>query len=259
MQDRFTGDFGDFVKYALLRKLIEGEDKRLGIAWYLRPDDEGRRRKGGSEIRYLAQPEKWAELDAPLFYGLRQIIIMWMQGQGTRAVNEIDKRSLLGKGTDFAYKLLDPSLSKREERKQWRVDWFNSVKHKLATCDIVFADPDKGLCDNDKVDPEHLPLGEALHLARKPDGQKRTAIFYHNDTRSKPDVEFKRWADQLSNALPFYTYAFYCPLFTKRTFFVVNPTEPMVNRLKEFERAWQSAGRRAGSQATFPSKLFGPR
>ena len=33
MQDRYVGDIGDFVKYALLR-VVTGESK-LGVAWYL--------------------------------------------------------------------------------------------------------------------------------------------------------------------------------------------------------------------------------
>ena len=35
MQNQYTGDFGDFVKYGLLRPL--SEDRQLGMAWYLRP------------------------------------------------------------------------------------------------------------------------------------------------------------------------------------------------------------------------------
>ena len=35
MQDRYVGDIGDFVKYALLR-VVTGESK-LGVAWYLHP------------------------------------------------------------------------------------------------------------------------------------------------------------------------------------------------------------------------------
>jgi hypothetical protein len=36
MQDRYAGDVGDYVKFALLRHLCPG--RRLGIAWYLHPD-----------------------------------------------------------------------------------------------------------------------------------------------------------------------------------------------------------------------------
>lgn len=36
MQNRYTGDIGDYVKYALLRALIKGH--RLDVAWYLSPN-----------------------------------------------------------------------------------------------------------------------------------------------------------------------------------------------------------------------------
>ena len=41
MQDHYTGDIGDFVKYGLLRA-IRGR-KHLGVAWYLNPEDEPER------------------------------------------------------------------------------------------------------------------------------------------------------------------------------------------------------------------------
>ena len=37
MQNRYTGDIGDFAKYGLLRALCPGH--RLGVAWYLYPDE----------------------------------------------------------------------------------------------------------------------------------------------------------------------------------------------------------------------------
>ena len=38
MQNRYTGDIGDYVKYGLLRTLSDGQ--RLGMAWYLFPDED---------------------------------------------------------------------------------------------------------------------------------------------------------------------------------------------------------------------------
>ena len=54
MQNRYTGDIGDFAKYGLLRALSKG--KRLGVAWYLYPDEEDN--TDGRHIDYLQQPEK---------------------------------------------------------------------------------------------------------------------------------------------------------------------------------------------------------
>lgn len=37
MQNRYVGDIGDFAKYGLLWAL--SPQKRLGVAWYLYPDE----------------------------------------------------------------------------------------------------------------------------------------------------------------------------------------------------------------------------
>lgn len=39
MQDRYTGDIGDFAKYGLLRYILDRVDMTLGINWYLVPDE----------------------------------------------------------------------------------------------------------------------------------------------------------------------------------------------------------------------------
>ena len=47
MQDRYTGDIGDFGKYGLLRALslppdaAEGQPLRVGVVWMLVPDETG--------------------------------------------------------------------------------------------------------------------------------------------------------------------------------------------------------------------------
>ena len=70
MQNRYTGDIGDYVKYGLLRALVEG--RRLGVAWYLFPD------KGntgdGRHIEYLQSPDCWRSRDPDLFDTLKRIV-----------------------------------------------------------------------------------------------------------------------------------------------------------------------------------------
>ena len=38
MQNQYVGDIGDFGKYGLLRA-ISGDPLRLGVVWYLFPDE----------------------------------------------------------------------------------------------------------------------------------------------------------------------------------------------------------------------------
>lgn len=41
MQNRYVGDIGDYVKLAILRALLPG--RRLGVAWWLYPDERHNR------------------------------------------------------------------------------------------------------------------------------------------------------------------------------------------------------------------------
>ncbi len=63
MQDHYAGDIGDYVKFALLRKL--GVGKRLGVAWYLYPDEP----RDGGHNSYLNQT-RWQHLDPDVFAAL---------------------------------------------------------------------------------------------------------------------------------------------------------------------------------------------
>lgn len=69
MQNRYTGDIGDFAKYGLLRALSRG--RQLGVAWYLYPDEA--HTADGKHIQYLDNPGKWRTLDPVLFDGLDMI------------------------------------------------------------------------------------------------------------------------------------------------------------------------------------------
>ena len=60
MQDQYTGDIGDFIKYTLLREL--GAGRRLGVAWYLCPDGGS---GDGKHTEYLKEKdsELWRKLN----------------------------------------------------------------------------------------------------------------------------------------------------------------------------------------------------
>jgi hypothetical protein len=59
MQNRYTGDVGDFLKLGILRKLMPGY--RLGVAWWLYPDET--HNKDGRHIGYLRRPDQWWHFD----------------------------------------------------------------------------------------------------------------------------------------------------------------------------------------------------
>lgn len=71
MQNRYTGDIGDYVKLAILRALSPGY--RLGVAWWLYPDEN--HNQDGRHTGYLNHPESWRHLDPDLFDTLHQIVV----------------------------------------------------------------------------------------------------------------------------------------------------------------------------------------
>ena len=70
MQDRYAGDIGDFVKYALLRAI--SPERSLGVAWYLHPNEGPS--GDGRHVSYLSNAKEWRYLDADLFDVLREIV-----------------------------------------------------------------------------------------------------------------------------------------------------------------------------------------
>ena len=234
MQDRYVGDIGDFAKYGLLRAL--SNEKRLGVAWYRRTDPDPANSNDGRHTSYLDQPEKWRSLDPDLFDGLRKLI-----QEGPRTMLEVQRSCLLNCAA-FADEPLDVSKVRIRDRKQWRQEWFGRVKAKLADCDLLFADPDNGLCQDcrfryaRKEDSKRIPLFEALSLA---DG--RPAVIYHHNSRFKGGHLLEIW--EWMGRLPVGTLAYYWRRWSPRTFFVVNPDAMMMCQLENFAERWGGNGK----------------
>jgi len=223
MQDRYVGDIGDFAKYGLLRALSAGES--LGIAWYLYPDES--HNTDGRHIGYLEEPEKWRHLDPELFDGLAEMV-----GAGKRSIRAIEESGWLG-SAKFSGTFLDFTGNKGQQR----VRWFQDVTRDLNHCSLIFADPDNGLCEDNKFSPsrkldwKRLPLEEALRLTAN-----RTGIFYHHNSRF-PGGHLKEiyfWREKLGSDC----LALYWRRFSNRTFFITNPAETIKERVRWFADKW---------------------
>ena len=228
MQDRYVGDVGDYVKYGLLRMLAPGH--RLGVAWYLHPDEA--HNDDGKHDAYLKDPEAWAQLDAPLFDAMGRI-------RGRRGgVADVEVAGLLP-GAVYSNACLN-FRGTGPERGAWRRRWFEGVVEDLADCDLVFADPDNGLCPDHRfrhgryLDWKRLPKAEADALA-----SRRCAVLYHHNTRYKGGhaVEIQSWL----RGFPDGTLALRARSGTSRTFFVVNPSPDIEGRVVAFAQDWAAA------------------
>ncbi len=227
MQNRYTGDAGDFFKYALLRALAG--QRRLGVAWYLYPDED--HNTDGRHVTYLNKPELWADKDPELFDRLAVIV-----RDNRRNIAAVQEAGLFPGGS-FAGEPLDFASQSYVARAEWRSNWFDRVLTTVADCELVFADPDNGLREDNlyrsgrNKDWKSIPLSEVHALA---DG--RTAVIYHHNTRRKGGhrEELRYWVEVLGSPAVALKYS----AFGSRTFFVVNPTPDDVSRLEALAERW---------------------
>lgn len=218
MQNRYVGDIGDFAKYSLLNAL--SARNRLGVAWYLYPDEK--HNDDGRHTAYLNDSDTWRHRAPSVFDGLSEIV-----NGGFRNVENVVKKRVLTVDA-AASEPLSTKLENVSARAHWRAQWFERVKRSLSSCDLVFADPDNGLCLDSRFgfgirkDWKRLPLSEAQMLA---DG--RTAVIYHHNSRFKGGhaKENMYWMEKLECC----SFAVRFRAYSARTFFVLNATKAHTN------------------------------
>lgn len=219
MKNQYIGDIGDYAKFSLLRAL--GEGRRGGIAWYHTPDDAT---SHGSHRAYLDRPE-WANADPEVLEVMRVV-----DPPGNRSISYLERTGLI-EGFASSRRPLAPFPDRTAERAGWRSDWFAATMDDLAACDFVFADPDCGLCLDERFSAasranlKHIPLSEAKALA-----QDRMAMIYHHHGMIRKDIVIANWREALGPD----TIAINFSAFGNRTFFIVNPDD----RARDAVLAW---------------------
>lgn len=176
MQNRYTGDIGDFGKLGLLRRLSEA-GLHVGVNWYLVPDES--HNDDGRHIGYL-EKDGFRACDEALWRALGDIV-----RSGQRQVSALEREEILP--AKFYSRVLDFTGTAKPERAALRGAWHAGALDALRGCDVVFADPDNGLIvpsaegtgkSNKFVLPGELAgyykAGATViyyqHKARRPDG-----------------------------------------------------------------------------------------
>ena len=176
MQNRYTGDIGDFGKLGLLR-VLQAQGLTIGVNWYLTPDED--HNDDGMHTKYL-KDESYRKYDESLWQELKQIA-----DANQRKVSVLQNDRILQ--AVFYDKILDFRGKAKAERISTREEWHKQALDRLLGLDIVFVDPDNGLVvpsaegrpkENKYVKPDELLAyyhkGTTViyyqHKARKRDG-----------------------------------------------------------------------------------------
>jgi hypothetical protein len=139
MQNRYTGDVGDFSKFALLSALC-GTDLRLGVMWYLNEAEEAN--SDGQFTKY--------EKLRPCAEVLHNKLSLILQNP-TRSLSAVETGQILPPSTLF-YREPLPSSNKlcstaesKAQQMQCREAWFMNGFQQLSNAELVFLDPDNGV------------------------------------------------------------------------------------------------------------------
>jgi len=255
MQNRYTGDVGDFGKYGLLRALCAADTSlrlKLGVVWYLIPCET--HNEDGKHINYLRNVTKAAtarlkNCDPMLYDGLRKLFINDRNEIVTerRLVAAIESSGLLPSGTAFYDAPLSYSRQMpTSDRLRLRSAWLQGALKATASADLVFLDPDNGIeCKSvgrtDLPGPKYVYWEEIESFVDR--GQ--SVVVYHHLNRSCPSTEqveklqtefCKRMPDDFKTSVIIYRRG------TRRAYFVVAAAEHrvvLVNELSRMLARWQ--------------------
>lgn len=116
MQNRYTGDIGDFGKLGLLRQLSR-TGLYIGVNWYLTPDET--HNGDGRHTGYL-KDDAFRACDEQLWSVLGEIV-----GEGKRQVSALERPDILQ--ASFYSRILDFTSTGKAERQMLRWEWHNQL------------------------------------------------------------------------------------------------------------------------------------
>lgn len=231
MQDRYSGDVGDYVKLAILRALAPG--RRLGVGWWLYPNES--HNDDGRHIGYLDQPETWRAFDPPAFDHLKAVV-----ASGERRVSALEHDDLLRGALYFREPV--PTGGAISARRTARTAWLNRLSAAVEPCDLVFLDPDNGF-ETKGFDLGAAKAGKSVALAELQALQRpgRTLLVYHHQTRMRGGHEFElgHWGERLRAVGFAQVDALRASPFSARAFFLLDGSPELRARAAHLAERWK--------------------
>ena len=246
MQDRYSGDLGDFGKFGLLKSFCSlretgnSSSLSLGVVWYLVPDED--HNDDGKYVQYLVpsarNQEQFRVCDSVLYDALGAMVF-----SGARSVASIRDRAILPVSTRYyEASLTFDGLLGLGSRQQYRVDlrtaWLSGALGLTAGCDVVFLDPDNGLevkvGPYQKRGPKYAFFDELMPFLRR--GQSLVVYHHVARRRSAMDQVRERLA-QIEDRLGHEAFALLYHRGSARAFFVIpdqRHREFLCSRTKQF-------------------------
>ena len=240
MQNRYVGDIGDFGKYGLLRALsgefpVSSRKLRLGIVWYLHPDEPN---SDGNFTRYLDDHRNhdFKVCDPPLYETLGQLVL-----KGNRHIACVRQSGILPGETSYYEEVL-PYLQNPQRKQEPRENWLRGALQTTVEADVVFLDPDNGVCISGDVKPWHKKGRKYVFTEeiRPFVNRKQSIVIYHHLNRQKKaTAQIRHLSQHLQSSLdlPRPPLSLWYHRGTARVFFIFSHErhQPFIEkRLRQF-------------------------
>jgi hypothetical protein len=234
MQNRYVGDIGDYVKLAILPQLAAG--KRLGVAWWLVPD-EGHNNDGGHR-EYVGKSDKWRHFDPELFDELSRI-------------NQKQERTVAGlevyiPNAVYVRNYAPCQTHPWSQRPTARRNWLQNMKLQFKKCDLVFLDPDNGIAPNG-LKETHKRAGKSVFISdiKELKESNQAMVVYHHLTRRKGGhkLELRHFAEKLRDSGFEVLGALRARPWSPRAFFILGAddrlwNDELCNRAQRISESW---------------------
>lgn len=240
MQNRYAGDVGDFGKLSLLRFLFHDPQYRIGIIWYLFPNESYN--EDGRHIEYLSN-RKFLEVDEDVCRRLSVVV------NNDRSVGALENSGLFPPNTIYFSEALDfhltfPSQKQidRENREEGRGQWLEKAITVVSACNVLFLDPDNGLETSSCSGTSRLKSGKYAYYSEIGEfakGKDATVVYHHLSRTGTHMDQISRRIDALRQEVGLDNKIFalrYWP-YSPRAYFILaakSEENKMRRRLLEF-------------------------
>ena len=249
MQNRYSGDVGDFGKIGLLRYLLNDSKYSLGINWYLFPNED--HNEDGKFTRYLSNP-RFKLCDHELHNKLKTVV------SNNRCVQALENSNLFKCKTTYFSDSVDfypgyPGKTKKhkEIRLSLRKEWQEKAISKLSNSNVSFLDPDNGLQIKSCKSLNQKKSGKFAYfheISKFHEGKEFTVIYHHLNRHKNHGThlqQIKNRAQELKDKInP--SHAVFCIRYTPcspRAFFIIaspDATEYIKEKLNAFlKSSWE--------------------
>jgi hypothetical protein len=221
MQNRYVADIGDYVKLAILRHLAPG--KKLGVAWWLFPDES--HNADGGHREYLKRSNAWKRFDPDLFEALLKI-----EKGKERDVRVLENPALLPNAV-FAGDPVPCGARPFAKRPDERRLWLRGIQGRFKDRDLLFFDPDNGIA-SEGLRPTQRRAGKSAFIGEIKELKEshRAIVIYHHHSMFKGghEAELRSLAGRLNEGGFRVSGALRAKPWSPRAFFILDGDDDFV-------------------------------